>query len=150
MNAVRRSVQTIWNAPVPRPRPVIHLIDEDGDRNEVGEAYRTIASEMGLRYIRLDLASGLTDDHRAMLDKAARNPRLIIITSIDGMPETERATLHDILCDGASRTLPVVVCFMPKEAIDSTMTAWHELSEIEKRIAKDREAALKHGIEKEA
>jgi hypothetical protein len=100
--------------------------------------------------MRLDLASGLTEDHEAMLQKAARNPRLIIITSIDGMPEAERPGLHDRLCDGASKTLPIVVCFLPKDVVESTMKAWRELSEIERRMARNRDAALKHGIEQEA
>lgn len=149
LNAVRRRVQALWDSPGPRPRPMIQLVDEDGEREEIGDTFRTIASEMGLRYIRLDLASGLTPDHVTALAKASKQPRLILITSIDGMPVDARPSLHDSLCEGAARTLPIVVCFLPRDVIDSTMAAAEELRKIEARRARDREIAKQHGFELE-
>lgn len=149
LNRVRRSVQTAWDEPGDRPKPMIQLADEECDRDQVGETFRTIASEMGVRYIRLDLASGLTPEHEASLAKASRNPRLILITSIDGMPEDERPTLHDRLCAGAARTLPIVICFLTAEALERTMEAQNALKKIEADRERRRTLYAQHGIELE-
>jgi hypothetical protein len=149
LNRVRRSVQAAWDHPGERPKPMIQLADEEGDRDQIGETFKTIASEMGIRYIRLDLAAGLTPDHEESLARAARNPRLILITSIDGVPADERPTLHDRLCGGAARTIPIVVCFLPADVIERTLEAQARLKEIDAERERRRALYREHGIELE-
>lgn len=127
LNQLRRNVTRLWNEPGERPTPMIHLSDEDGDREGVGEAFRTIASELGIRHMRLDLSTGLSPNHVEALGKAARNPRLIVITNIEGLPPEERPKLHDMLCADAKRTLPVVVSFGPADEIRKVREGWESL-----------------------
>ena len=134
LNQLRLSVTAAWEAPGDRPTPLVRLIDEDGDRQTVGDALRTLCSELGVRYVRVDLAQGLTPEIEATLQRSARNPRMVVLTSLDGLGP-DAASLHDRLCDGAARTLPVVVCPMPADAIGPTTAAWRRLREIETREA---------------
>jgi hypothetical protein len=133
LNALRRRLKRVWDAKGDRPTALIHLADEDGDREAVGAAFRTLSSEMGLRYLRFDLASGLTDEHETQL--ARRGPRLVVITSVDGVDPDARPGLEERVRAGA-RTLPVCVIFLPAEQIRTILEAEARRIELKERHAR--------------
>lgn len=133
LNALRRRLKRVWDSPGDRPTALIHLADEDGDREAVGNAFRNLSSEMGLRYLRFDLASGLTDEHVAQLTR--KGPRIVVMTSIDGVPPDVRPKLEDQIRSGA-RTLPVCVIFLPADRIATILEAEARRLEIVERHAR--------------
>lgn len=133
LNALRRRLKRVWDAKGDRPTAIIHLADEDGDREAVGAAFRTLSSEMGLRYLRFDLASGLTDEHETQL--ARKGPRLVVMTQIDGVPADLRPGLEERIRAGA-RTLPVCVIFLPAAQIETILEAEARRVEMKERHAR--------------
>lgn len=133
LNALRRRLKRVWDAKGDRPTAIIHLSDEDGDREAVGAAFRTLASEMGLRYLRFDLASGLTDEHETQL--ARKGPRLVVMTHVDGVPADLRPGLEERVRAGA-RTLPVCVIFLPTAQIETILEAEARRIEMKERHAR--------------
>lgn len=121
LNKLRISVRSIWEIPGQRPTPLIHLVDETKNHDEALDAFKTIASELGVRHIRIDLTNGLTDEHRATLKRPA--PRIVILTAIEESPPEGRGSLHDDLCANA-RTLPIVVGFLPADKIETIHRGW--------------------------
>lgn len=136
LNALRRRVKDYWEAEADQPRAMIYLADQEGDREAVGGAFRTIASEMGLRHLRFDLANGLTEEHKAQL--ARKGPRIVVLTSLDGVQPDLRPALEPQVRSGA-RTLPVCLSFGTQEEIDRIMDAHRRLREMEARNARYRE-----------
>jgi len=137
LNALRKRVKDIWDAPGESPRAIIHVSDEDGDRESVGGAFRTIASEMGLRHLRFDLGSGLTGEHEAQL--ARKGPRIVVMTTLEGVDPDARPGLEARIRGGA-RTLPVCLCFGPADEVERIGAAGRRLREYEERDR--REMAL--------
>lgn len=133
LNALRRRLKRVWDAKGDRPTAIIHLADEDGDREAVGAAFRTLSSEMGLRYLRFDLASGLTDEHETQL--ARKGPRLVVMTQIDGVAADLRPGLEERVRAGA-RTLPVCVIFLPAAQIETILEAEARRVEMKERHAR--------------
>lgn len=137
LNALRRRVKEIWSAKGENPKAIIHVSDEDGDREAVGKAFRDIASEMGLRHLRFDLASGLTGEHEAQL--ARKGPRIVVMTSLEGVDPEARPGLEERVRAGA-RTLPVCLCFGPADEVERLGEAGRRLRELEE--ARMREDAI--------
>jgi hypothetical protein len=133
LNALRKRVKETWDAPGDRPRAIVHVSDEDGDRESVGGAFRTIAAEMGLRHLRFDLKDGLTGEHQAQL--ARKGNRLVVMTTLDGVPEDRRPALEGQIREGA-RTLPVCLCFGPAEEVDRLKESGRRIREHDERSAR--------------
>lgn len=140
LNALRRRVKEIWGVAGDRPRALIHVSDEEGDREAVGKAFRDIASEMGLRHLRFDLASGLTGEHEAQL--ARKGPRIVVMTTLEGVDPKARPGLEERVRAGA-RTLPVCLCFGPSKEVERLGEAGRLMREHEERIRGEDEIIAK-------
>ena len=135
LNALRRSVKESWEAPGERPKAIIHLSNEDGDREAVSAAFRTIASEMGLRHLSFDLQNGFSDEHKSQLLR--KGPRLVVIHSIDGVAAEDRGILETAIRDGG-RTVPVCICFMTAADVERIAEATSDLRRIQERTRRFR------------
>lgn len=134
LNQLRRSIRKGWEGPGENPKPLIYLLDEDRDHDEPFDALRKIASELGIRYIKLGLAEGLTQEQEVALQR--KSPRLVAIHSLELMPAEHRAEIQDRICTQGSRTLVVIVGFDSKDRIDKTTAAWKRLKELDAREAR--------------
>ncbi len=147
LNDLRRRVKAIWQKNDRRPTPIVHLSDEAGDRNAVGQAFQTLCSEIGVRHVRIDLADGLTESHRETIRRTSRHPRMVVISRIDGLQEDLIPRLHDMLCEDAERTLPVIVCFGPLEQVESVQAAWRTMKDGERRRSNAKAVLAQAGFD---
>lgn len=133
LNHLRRKVRSHWEKEADQPTPLLFMFDEDGSRDDPFTAFRTIASELGLRYLNIGLADGLTAEHEALLKRPS--PKLITLYGIEMMPAEHRISLHARLCS-TGRALPIVIGFLPADRISSTLRAWHSLKDLEQKQAR--------------
>lgn len=103
--------------------------------------FRTVASELGIRYLHFDFTGGLTPEHRAQLER--RGPRLVVMSSIDGLTPEIAARIEGIVRENA-RTLPVCLCFVPAEKLPALQDAGRVISE--HRMQQERYAELQASI----
>lgn len=141
LNHLRRQIKAGWNAPGETPRALIHLFPDDANIEETAAMFRTVASELGIRYLHFDFTGGLTPEHRAQLER--RGPRLVVMSSIDGLTPDIAARIEGIVRENA-RTLPVCLCFVPAEKLPALQDAGRVISE--HRMQQERYAELQASI----
>ena len=102
LNALRGKLRALMNDPRPHPPALVYLrYSQEGEEPEPLTApAKTIASELGLRFIDFDLAGGLTNERRGQL--ARTNPRLVLVRNLGLAPppdieQTIRATARSII-----------------------------------------------------
>lgn len=108
LNRLRNAMKAAWAAPGDNPPPQLLVRHEDAE-DDIPAAGRTLASELGLRYIPLDLAGGLTDEHRAALARPA--PRLIVVRNL-GLTPPEGV---EALIRAGARSLILIELRLPDE-----------------------------------
>lgn len=126
LNQLRRTCTSHWKDESDMPRPIVTMSKDPEGCDDMMNAFRTIASEMGLRHVHLCLVDNLTAEHQEMLTR--KGPRLVTITDIDGVPEDDRPGLHEKIAAGA-RTLVACLIHAPEEEIPTLANAWRTLQE---------------------
>lgn len=124
LNRLRRTSKAHWEAEAENPQPIVVMSKDPEGCDAMMEAFRTIASEMGLRHAHLCLVDGFTDEHQKMLDR--NGPRIVTITDIDGYPQEELSSLNEKVAKG-SRTLVACLIHAPEEDIPQLAEAWRAM-----------------------
>jgi hypothetical protein len=141
LNHLRRQIKAGWNVPGEAPRALIHLFPDDANIEETAAMFRTVASELGVRYLHFDFTGGLTADHRTQLER--RGPRIVVMTSMDGLAPDMLPKVEKIVRENA-RTLPVCLCFVPADKLPGLQDAGRVMSA--HRAQQERSAALQASI----
>lgn len=89
LNLLRIQLKAALAAPGNPPPKVWVRCDTSED--DIGEAGKTLASELGLRFVPLNLAHGITDEHRLALGKPG--PRLVVIRNLGLTPPADLPAL---------------------------------------------------------
>lgn len=108
LNRLRNAMKAAWAGAGDKPPPQLLVRHEDAE-DDIPAAGRTLASELGLRYIPLDLVSGLTDEHRTAL--ARPGPRLVVVRNL-GLTPPEG--IEDLIRTGA-RSLILIELRLPDD-----------------------------------
>lgn len=102
LNALRGKLRALMNDPRPHPPALVYLrYGQEHDETEpLTSPAKTIASELGLRFVDLDLAGGLTEERRCQL--ARGGPRLVLVRNLGLAPPPDieqaiRATARSII-----------------------------------------------------
>lgn len=135
LNRLRRRIREAWNAPnKPTPLLFIERKDDDYDPDVLRTDLKTIASELGLRYLPLPLDGDLSSEQEQTL--ARRGDRMVVISGIDTFPSDGRLSER---ISAAAKTLPVILAPLPPDEAERVTTAWAELSRLQRERA-EREA----------
>lgn len=89
LNLLRIDMKRAWAADGNPPPKV--LVRCETQEDDICEAGRTLASELGLRFVPLNLAHGLDDEHRTALSRPG--PRLVVLRNLGLTPPSEIAEL---------------------------------------------------------
>ena len=130
LNQLRRTCTSHWKDESDMPRPIVTMSKDPEGCDDMMNAFRTIASEMGLRHVHLCLVDNLTAEHQEMLRRNHGQQQFatVTITDIDGVPEDDRPGLHEKIAAGA-RTLVACLIHAPEEEIPTLANAWRTLQE---------------------
>ena len=98
LNRLRNEAKAVWNTDNQSPRPLAYIVRDEA-RTPIINAGKTIASELGLRFIEADLAHGIDQDLQKALARPgdrlvlARNLGLHPPENIEGVLRAGRRTL---------------------------------------------------------
>jgi hypothetical protein len=114
-----------WQDAVDRPTPVIALIASGRDMNA---ELRTIAGDLGIKFIRLDLRQVITPDQHGLFMQ--EQPRLVAISGLETISTAERSALVRLL-HKRPRTLAVTWCVVETNHSRRIIEARRELAEFD-------------------
>ncbi len=103
LNKLRKDIRSSLEA-VDRPKPIIHISEYPMEMVE--QTLKTISSELGMRFLTMDLAEGIDTQ---LLSKTGRHGRIISLHNIDKMDENLKPGLHKALCADNNQTLPIII-----------------------------------------